>query len=346
MKFAKTLLLLVVFFAAGFLVTHRLLAQNAKSVGKYNSKKDKIVTPVRQNLENLLTLTGSIAALNQADLRFQSSGRLVWVGVKEGDTVKKGQAIASLDKTELQKQYRKYMNDYLTNRWDFEDTQNTYKTTREKYLVTDEIKRILERANFSLDNAVLDVEIKDIALKNAVLTSPIAGLVTYVEQPHSGVNITPTTATFTIIDPDSLYFKSEIDQEDVTKVRLHQPATVRLDSFPDKTFESEITYISFTPVTGQTSTVYQLRFTLPVDNQNQLYRLGMDGDAVVSLDQATDALTIVTDAVFEENSKKYVYLLRADQLEKTEVTTGIETDTTIEIRSGLSSSDQVVIRKK
>lgn len=346
MKVLRPLLLIVTMAVVSFFLTRRLLAQNPKNESKYNPKKDTVVSPRRQNIVETLILAGSIDAQTKAELKFPTSGLLNWVGVKQGDFVKKGQAIASLNKDELKKQYQKDMNDYLTNRWNFEDTQDEYKTTKEKYLVTDEIKRILERANFSLSNAVLDVEIQNIAIKNATIYTPISGLVTDIDQPYAGVNITPTTATFGIIDPQSLFFKSEIDQKDVSRVNPGQKVIIKLDSFPDQPYESKINYIAFTPIPGQTSTVYEIRFDLPVNNNDLSYRLGMDGNAVITLKKADNSLTVPVEAIFENEQTKYVLIkTESDRVIQQPVKTGIESDTDTEILEGLTETDQVVIRK-
>src|SRR3989339_1927198 len=77
-------------------------------------------TVKRQDLTETLSLSGEIDAKEKADIKFQTSGLLAWVGVKTGDTVKKYQAIATLDKRDLQNTFNKYMNSFLKERWDFE----------------------------------------------------------------------------------------------------------------------------------------------------------------------------------------------------------------------------------
>jgi len=249
---------------------------------EFNPKKDSLVTPTKKDIKQQITLTGQIEAENKAILRFQTSGELSWIGVRVGDSVKKYQAIASLDKTELQKKFKKEMNDYLTDRWNFEDTQDSYKETKDRHLVTDEIQRILDRTQFSLNNAVLDAEIANLALKYATIYSPIDGIITNIEQPVTGINITPATAEFTIVDPQSIYFESEVDQEEVILIKTGQKSTIFLDSFPDKEIDSQITYISFTPISGQSSITYQIKLNLDLNNSLQNYRLGMSGDTTIN----------------------------------------------------------------
>ncbi|PIV09530.1 hypothetical protein COS51_02315, partial [Candidatus Roizmanbacteria bacterium CG03_land_8_20_14_0_80_36_21] len=61
-----------------------IVLPNKKSAGKTYRVS-------RQNLKEVLSLSGEVAAEEDVILRFQTSGRLAWVGVKEGDYVKKYQ---------------------------------------------------------------------------------------------------------------------------------------------------------------------------------------------------------------------------------------------------------------
>lgn len=335
-------ILIVVIFGA-----NQINSQNSQGTPpKFNAKKDTLYTPKTNTIEEKLTLAGSIDTDQIANLRFKNSGKLVWVGVKVGDRVKRGQAIASLDREELRKNLQTQFNNYRTKLSEFNDTQDTYQQTKDKLLVTDTIQRILDRTQYSLDNSVINYELTDMAIKESVLVSPINGIVVSIDQTLSGTNITPATATFVIVNPDSLYFKSEIDQEMVTKVKIGQSVTLQIDSFPDQTIESKINYIAFTPVSGQTSTVYEIRFDLPTNNLTSGYRLGMDGDANIILSKSDNALIIPTDAVNDDNGQSYVYLKSNKDLVRKDIKIGIQTDTDTEVLEGLESYDQVVIIKK
>jgi len=334
----------LIFGVTIFVGFNQVQAQNSKDQTlKFNSKKDTVYTPQIGDIKEELIIAGSISADKIANLRFQNSGKLVWVGVKVGDRVKKWQALASLDRKELEKNLSTQFNNYLTTFSQFHDTEFDYKATKEKALVTDTIQRILDRTQYSLDNAVIKYEIADMALQESVLSTPIDGVVVAVDQPIPGTNITPAAATFTVIDPNSIFFKSEIDQQDVTKISPGQLAKIKIDAFPDKEISSEISYLAFTPVSGQTSTVYEIRFNLPLENDNLLYRLGMDGDATLILSESKNTLTVPTDAIFDDNGQSYVYKKSDNLLVRQDVKIGIETDETTEIKEGLTQNDQIVI---
>jgi len=344
-KAIRIILIVIFLFLTGYLFLTTVKAdESGLKAEKYNSKTDKLITPTKQDISQSLTLVGFVDADQIANLRFQTSGKLSWVGVRVGDRVKKSQAIASLDKTELTKNFQKEANNYLTDRWNFEDTQDDYQSTRDSHLVTDEIQRIIDRQQFTLNNAVLDYELADLAVKYATLTTPIEGIVTQIDTPNAGVNITPSTANFVIINPNSIFFNSEIDEEDVGKLFIGQKSQISIDSAPDQIFESEIYYISFAPISGKSSTVYQLKFKLDLENQNLKYRLGMNGDVNIILDQVGNTLTIPIKALIENASKKYVLVKNGNNTKLVEIETGIESESDIQVVKGLSGNEQIIIK--
>ncbi len=100
-KFFKKrwLIVLIVIIIIGFFAYKQLTVTGAK---KNNSYKVK-----RQTLKEFLSLSGDIDAEEKTTAKFQTSGLLTWVGVKEGDYVKKYQGLASLDRRELEKNLKK-----------------------------------------------------------------------------------------------------------------------------------------------------------------------------------------------------------------------------------------------
>jgi len=345
MSKAKYLLIFLAVFLGVMLFLPQTRAVSTQT-RKYDSKKDTLYTPKIETIKDVLTLAGSISTDQIASIRFQNSGKLVWVGVKVGDRVKKGQALASLNQAELRKNLATQFNNYRSQLSTFNDTQATYKSTKDNLLVTETIQRILDRTQYSLDNSVINYELTDMSIKESTIYSPIEGVVTNVDQRFAGTNITPATATFTIINPNKLYFSAEIDQESVIKIKSGQDVTITLDSYPSNAIDSTITYISFIPVTGQSSTVYEVRFALPLANSDLTYRIGMDGDVNVTLSSADNAITIPIDAVNDDNGQRYVFVRSGNNLVRRDITTGIENDTSTQVTQGLSQNDQVAVIQK
>ncbi len=291
----------------------------------------------RQNLQETLSVSGQIDSEEKAALKFQTTGYLSWLGVKEGDPVKKYQTIASLDQESVKKNLQKDLNDYLSNRWDFEQGKDNYSGQA----VTPAIQRILDKNQFSLNNTVLDVEIQNLAVQYSNLWSPIDGIVTHLDAPNAGVNVTATTE-FDVVNPRKIYFSASVDQDDVVKLTASQSGEIILDAYPDKTIPSDITAISFTPKAGETGTVYEVKMSLPVDNSDYSYRLGMTGDANFIIRKAPNVIAVPTKYIqSNDDGSKYVWIIKNGKKTRQNIETGDTFDTDTEIKSGLAVGTQV-----
>lgn len=327
-----TIVLLVAFF----------FYQKSTSI-QSKSTDEKEITVVKKTLQKTISASGKIKAENEAVLKFQTSGLLSWVGVKEGDNVEKWQTIAFLDNRELKKTLEKSLRDYSKERWDFEeDKEVTYKDR----VVTDTVKRILEKNQFDLEKSVLDVELDDIALRFATLATPISGIVTGIDSPIAGVNITPATASFTVSDPDSLIFSAEIDEADISHIKLKQKVLLTLDAYPEEEIKGAIYKIGFTAkTTSGGGNAFPVKIKLP-PNKNLEFKIGMNGDANIIFQEKKGALVLPINVLSIENGKTYVEKLVNGNKVKTFVTTGLETDEETEIKKGLSVGDKVILKVK
>ena len=80
------------------------------------------------------------------------------------------------------------------------------------------------------------------------------------------------------------------------------------------------------------------------DNSEGKIKGGMAADVEVTTENKNDTISVLKKAVFEEDNKKYVYVVTADnKAKKVEVQTGIETAERIEIKSGVNKKDTIVI---
>lgn len=305
----------------------------------------------RGDLEKALTISGEIDADEKVTLRFQTSGRLAWVGVKEGDYVKKYQSIASLDQQELNKKLQKELNDYMNERWDFEQT------TKDDYrdeVFTHEVKRVFEKAQFDLDNTVLDVEIQDLAVKFANLWSPIEGIVTKIDVPHAGTNITPAGSEFEIVNPKTVFFSATVDQTEVVDIIEGMRGELILDSYPEEAFTGTIKNISFIPKTGETGTVYSVKFVFSnippseklLGNASEKgfgfkYRVGMTGDLSFVAESKENVLYLPVSFISQEDGKSFVKVKKDEKQEKVYIETGMETEDEVEIIAGVSEGEIV-----
>lgn len=298
----------------------------------------------KKDLALTVSASGEIKSDEEANLRFQTSGQLAWVGVKKWDKVKKWQAIAALDKEALEKTLKQELIDYMNERWDFEEvTRDTYKNLP----LTDTIKRAKEAGQFDMDRTILDVEIADIALKYATLISPIDGIVTTVGAPFPGTNITPATAEFVISNPEKLVFSANVDEADIGKIKKGQGAEIILDAYPDEEITSHVEQVEFTATsTSGGGTAFIVKFKLPPSTPNEKFKLGMNGDVEILVEEKEAVLAVPLEALKKKKDKIIVEILEENKVKEVEVETGLETETEVEITKGLEKGQKVVTGKK
>lgn len=235
--------------------------------------------PVTTEEEEMISASGSVKAGESVTLAFQTVGKLVWLGVREGDIVIKGQAIAKLDTYELQRDLKNALIAYSKERNDFEEERKVmYKTENSNDAKNDTVKRILEKNQWDLEKSVNDIEIQNYAVRIATLVSPIDGIVTVANPDIAGVNVTPTSASFIISNPTTLIFVAEVDEVDIGLIQEGQKGTIMLDALPDKPIASAVSRLGFANITTEGGgTAYEVFFPLPTV-ENFQYRIGMNGD--------------------------------------------------------------------
>lgn len=330
-NFKKILVVLVVLGVVGLIGSQLVFG------GGQNKKIESAVVK-RTTLIERLTISGEIDAKEKATLRFQTSGLLSWVGVKEGDWVKKFQGVASLDQRSVRKTLGKYLTAYQKDRNAFDNDADTYKDK----VMTDAIKRTINDSQMDLNSAVLDVELQDLTLRFSSLWTPIEGLVTHAESPLAGVNVTPAQAEFEVINPNSIEFLANADQTEITMLKEGQTGELVLDAFPEEKLNGVISNIGFVPKSGETGTVYAVKFDFKPDNSGYRYRMGMTGDLTFVLQEKKNVLSIPQKFVKTSNGEKQVTMERNGKTGKVKVSLGLEADGNVEIVSGLAEGEKVL----
>lgn len=278
-----------------------------------------------------LILSGEVKATEDANLQFNSYGTISWIGVKEGDVVKKGQVLAKLDTTELNSSFQRAQADLRSAEAtvarvhdDLKDKGNS-ETYEEK-----ETRTIAEVAK---DKAYENYISSQKALANATLTSPFSGIVTYVANQAAGVNVTIGSTQLRIVNPNTIYLSVNADQTEVSRFSVGDAATMVFDAFEDETVSGTISSISLSPDPTESGTVYPIRISLSADTSLYKYRIGMTGDATFLLQEKKN--TLFAPSRFIKTDRKGKYVLVNDGKERHYVELGIEGSDRIELKTDL-----------
>jgi len=275
-----------------------------------------------------LILSGKVTADEYTQLTFQGSGEIAWVGVKEGQEIKKGQALGKLDTTSLNADYQRALSDLRSADASVEKAHDDVKdhSGDETYAQ----KETRTTAEVAKDNAYENVIKAQKALKNATLYSPFAGIVTHVQNPYPNVSVLFSQIQFEIVNPETIYFEVTADQTEVYSLSIGQEVKIVLDAFPEDVYTAKVDYISYTPKTDEVGTVYKIKVIFSENGINaEKVRIGMSGDSKFILSKKEDVLYAPAKFINSDSKGKYVNVGSAKN--KVYVEVGLEGEERVEI---------------
>ena len=300
------------------------------------AKKDAIKTvPVmRQTIVSEVSAAGKIDSLNSSTLHFAVSGQVVWVGVKEGDYVRRGQAIAVLDRERFEIAIRQAEQDVVAADAELAKVYDDISKASGAESFDNRIKRTAAEAkkNKAFDN--LKQAQRD--LRDSTLISPVSGTIVNLNI-NPLENIFATNEVAKVADVNNIEFVAEVDETDVGTVQTDQKAQITLDAFSDENFESSVLSIGVSSITTSTgATAYEVKLPLP---DPEILRIGMNGEAIIEIDTKSNVISVPPEAVIDD---KFVWVKTATGYEKKEITLGISSEDKVEVVSGLEENQEIV----
>ena len=244
--------------------------------------------PVVKDITKSLEISGMIDAKQKANLRFAAGGKVVYLGAKEGDFVRKNQTLATIDRAQLQKQLQQDLNAYTRERIDWDTTGDATDYPVEPLAE----RRDIDKEQTQLNDAVLNVEIRDIAIRNTVLSAPFAGILVSSPTNVTGINLMATEA-FELVNPDTLVFLAAVDESDISQVKIGLPTELTLDAYPDEPISGSVAFIAYkSQQSSSGTTVFVVEIPITGTDLLSRFRLGMNGDAKITLDTRSGVMTI------------------------------------------------------
>jgi HlyD family secretion protein len=185
------------------------------------------------------------------------------------------------------------------------------------------------------------------------ITSPMDGVVLSrdVEKGDavSSILVLGSTATLveTIGDVHQVYVQGKVDESDIGKVFLGQPARIKVESFRDKTFLGKVTRIAPLGVEKDNVTTFEVRVS--IDNPGGELKANMTANAEILLDEHKNVLTVPEQAVkYDKDRNATVDIPDATQKDgrrTVPIKAGLSDGTKIEVVSGLKENDPVILQQ-
>lgn len=195
-----------------------------------------------------------------------------------------------------------------------------------------------ELLDLQLEQAKIGLDMANNTKQNLKITSPIDGVIATVSA-EEGDMIAQAMPPITIIDIDTLYFNINVPDSDINKLRVDQEVKVHVDAL-NKDMDGIVESIS--PAIDMKTQAFLV--TIKVNNDEKNIRAGMFGKANIILDRKEQVITIPKNAVIMQGGKNYVFIVDNDTAYRREIGTGLDDGENVEVLSGISQGDNVVVK--
>jgi HlyD family secretion protein len=242
---------------------------------------------------NKIKVSGNIEATD-IRLSFRVQGKIKELLTDEGRVVKTGDTVARLEIDELTRirdeaeaSLRAAQYQYELDKLDYERAENLLQAGSIPMQKRDLAKTKASAGKANVEALKASLDLANTRLGFADLTSPIDGFV-LVKSAEAGEVVQVGTTVFTVADLRDIWLTAYINETDLGRVKLNQPAEISTDTYPGKVYKGRISFISseaeFTPKQIQTTEervkmVYRIK--IQVDNTNLELKPGMPADGYI-----------------------------------------------------------------
>lgn len=345
----------------------------------------KLATAEKGDIARSVVATGKIQPLTKVEVKSKASGIVKKLDADYGDTVREGQVLVELDKETLQAQVREARAQLLSAQAALQRTRveaqgpdlpflksaaerarrlyeqglistNVLEDAQKEYELALNKQRAAQ-SNVSVNQAEVaraqaTLERAETDLRNSTIVSPMTGLVlsrdVEVGDAVSSILILGSQATLlmTLGDVTSVYVLGKVDEADIGKVYIGQPARITVESFKDKKFGGKVTKIS--PFGKEKDNVTTFEVRVSIDNPGGELKANMSANAEIIREEKKDVLLVPDSAILYDKDRKTSVEVPDPRGEngrrKAPVKVGISNGVKAEVMEGLKAGDKVVLQ--
>jgi RND family efflux transporter MFP subunit len=278
-----------------------------------------------RNVAQVKTYTANVEADNINNISPSSPNRIKTITVEVGDRVRKGQTLATLDPVNINQ-----------TKLNLEQTKREYDRAVTLLEIGAGTQQTVEQLKTQLD--VAQTQYNNL-LENAVLTSPINGVVTERNYDPGDMSSSLPILTVGQLSP-IVKVMINVSENDLTLVRAGMPVDVTFDAFPGETFNGKIERIHPTVDTATRTFSVEVQ----ISNRDERILPGMFARVEINLGNK-DNVVVPDRAIVKQtgSGNRYVYVYRNGTVSYHKVELGQRLDDAYELLSGINDGDTVVI---
>ena len=289
------------------------------------------VLPTMHTFESSYNFLGTFEAYRQNTISADAQGKLIKLSIEEGDRISKGQVIAKIDDELLRLQL-----DNAEVALEGQKNDDARYTNLVKDNVVSGVQ--VEKTKLGLRSAEIQKRLIEKQLRSTTITAPFSGVVTK-KMVDLGSFIGNGTPIVEITDISSLKLTISVPERDILKFKLGQSVELKADIYGNRNFTGKVSNIS---VQADKSHNFKIQITVP--NQKQELMAGMYGSASLNNDKSITSLSIPRKALIGSSKNPQVYVIRNGKSILTSFSAGTSDGEFIEVISGISKTDLIVIK--
>jgi RND family efflux transporter MFP subunit len=305
---------------------------------------------VRGNIQSWLTITGTIAALPNQDVKVSAlvPGRIANMLSTEGDRVRAGQVLAKIEDRPFLDQIQQAEASVAQAKANLENAQLNLTRNEDLFQRGIAARKDLEdaRTQVSVDQATLQqagasLSLARLQLSRTEVHAPLDGtIVKRFLSDGEQVDGTAASPIFEVANLRQVELFGNVPANYLGPIRPGQTLPVSSDAFPGKSLRGRIVAIS--PAVDPATNVGQVR--IRISNPQGQLRLGMFLSAQLALDTHSNVLLVPTQAVYrDEEGEPKVYKVQGDTATAQPVKLGLETTERTEITAGVQEGESVIL---
>jgi membrane fusion protein, multidrug efflux system len=314
-------------FAAGaLLLCSAAAAEDAKTAPVQVEAAKVLAAPLSEQV----TAVGTLLSNESVTVSSEIPGRLKEIHFEEGKPVEQGAPLFTLDDSV----YRAQLADAEAKLKLAEQThQRTTKLFSSKYATAQSADEAT--SNLAVNTAA--VELARVQLEKSHIAAPFSGIVG-LRHVSAGEYITAGQPLVNLEAIDLVKADFRVPDKFLPAIRVGQTIRIKVDAFPDETFEGKVYAIDpKLDVAGRSLLVRAL-----VPNEDQRLRPGLFARVTVLLQLKEDALSVPEQAIVPQGDSQFVFRIVGGKAQLTKVVTGTRRDGRVEIVEGLAAGDEVV----
>jgi HlyD family secretion protein len=345
----------------------------------------EVATVGREDLQAKVTANGKVQAKKKVEISATIPGQVTHLAVREGDRVTKGQFLLQIDATNPLATARSTEFSMQALRQEQDSARATLDQARSDLSRAEEnfASRIIsesdiQRARTAVTTAEAGAQATERRVQQARATlegardtlskttvrSPIDGIVTAkrIEEGEVaviGIQNSPGTVLLTISDMATVETELEVDETSIPSVKLGQQARIRIDAYPNRTFQGEVTEVGGSPIlaaTGAANTAIRFLVKVQIKDPPADIKPGLSVQADILTGFRPQALVVPIQALVVRDKEKKpgdaasgaprdeegVFLMEAGKARFQPIQTGLLGELSLEVSSGLKGGETLI----